>query len=87
VIRKAAIVAMYTMPTREALFKKVNNENVRIFFQYRRMAKRFFSFVLQVCGDNAQRNIDILPKMLEITADVFDRTDNVYESYRLHTLP
>lgn len=24
VIRKAAIVAMYTMPTREALFKKVN---------------------------------------------------------------
>ncbi|KAH0953146.1 hypothetical protein HN011_006465 [Eciton burchellii] len=62
VIRKAAVVAMYTMPTREALFKKV-------------------------CGENVQRNIDILPKMLEITADVFDRTHNVYESYRLHTLP
>jgi len=51
------------------------------------MTERFFSFVSQVCGENVQRNIDILPKMLEITADVFDRTDNVYESYRLHTLP
>ncbi|EZA61524.1 hypothetical protein DMN91_003554 [Ooceraea biroi] len=62
VIRKAAIVAMYTMPTREALFKKV-------------------------CGENIQRNIDVLPKMLEVTADVFDRTDNIYETYQMHALP
>ncbi|KAI4490505.1 hypothetical protein M0804_003449 [Polistes exclamans] len=62
VIRKAAIVAMYTMPTRELLFKKV-------------------------CGANVQRNIDILPKMLEVTADVFNRTHNLYELHQLHTLP
>ncbi|XP_032670573.1 ceramide-1-phosphate transfer protein [Odontomachus brunneus] len=62
VIRKAAIVAMYTMPTREMLFKKV-------------------------CGENVQRNIDVLPKMLEVTADVFDRTHTVYDTYQLHTLP
>ncbi|XP_011648158.1 ceramide-1-phosphate transfer protein [Pogonomyrmex barbatus] len=62
VVRKAAVVAMYTMPTREALFKKV-------------------------CGENVQRNIDVLPKMLEVTADVFNRTDSIYEAYQLHTLP
>lgn len=62
VIRKAAVVAMYTMPTRELLFKKV-------------------------CGDNVQRNIDVLPKMLEVTAYVFSRTHNLFEVYQLHTLP
>lgn len=62
VVRKAAVVAMYTMPTRELLFKKV-------------------------CGANVQRNIDVLPKMLEITADVFDRTHNLYEKHQLHSLP
>ncbi|KAG5325818.1 CPTP protein, partial [Pseudoatta argentina] len=60
-IRKAAIVAMYTMPSREILFKKV-------------------------CGENVQRNIDVLPKMLEVTADVFNRTDSIYETYQLHAL-
>lgn len=62
VIRKAAVVAMYTMPTRELLFKKV-------------------------CGANVQRNIDILPKMLEVTADVFDRTHSLYDLHQLHALP
>lgn len=62
VIRKAAIVAMYAMPNREALLKKV-------------------------CGENVQRNLDILPKMLEITADVYNRTDSIYECYQLHALP
>ena len=62
VIRKAAIVAMYTMPTRECLLKKV-------------------------CGDNVQRNIDVLPKMLEVTANVFDRTHELYVIHDLHTLP
>lgn len=62
VVRKAAIVAMYTMPTRELLFKKV-------------------------CGANVQRNIDILPKMLEVTADVFNRTHTLYEFHQLHALP
>lgn len=41
----------------------------------------------QVCGENVQRNIDILPKMLEVTADVFNRTDSIYETYQLHALP
>ncbi|XP_053996172.1 ceramide-1-phosphate transfer protein [Hylaeus anthracinus] len=62
VIRKAAVVAMYTMPTRELLFKKV-------------------------CGADVQRNVDVLPKMLEVTADVFNRTHNLYEIHELHTLP
>ncbi|XP_043260436.1 ceramide-1-phosphate transfer protein [Colletes gigas] len=62
VIRKAAVVAMYTMPTRELLFKKV-------------------------CGSDVQRNVDVLPKMLEVTADVFNRTHNLYEFHELHTLP
>ncbi|XP_008550781.1 ceramide-1-phosphate transfer protein [Microplitis demolitor] len=61
VIRKAAIVAMYTMPTREVLFKKV-------------------------CGEHVQRNVDVLPKMLEVTADVFNRTHNLYEFNDLHNL-
>ncbi|XP_034191638.1 ceramide-1-phosphate transfer protein [Osmia lignaria lignaria] len=62
VIRKAAVVAMYTMPTRELLFKKV-------------------------CGANVQRNVDVLPKMLEVTADVFNRTHYLYEIYEVHSLP
>ncbi|KOX79570.1 Glycolipid transfer protein domain-containing protein 1 [Melipona quadrifasciata] len=62
VIRKAAIVAMYTMPTRELLFKKV-------------------------CGTDVQRNVDVLPKMLEVTADVFNRTHNLYDVHQLHSLP
>lgn len=62
VIRKAAVVAMYTMPTREVLFKKV-------------------------CGTDVQRNVDVLPKMLEITGDVFNRTHNLYELHQLHSLP
>ncbi|XP_031832716.1 ceramide-1-phosphate transfer protein [Nomia melanderi] len=62
VIRKAAMVAMYTMPTRELLFKKV-------------------------CGSEVQRNVDVLPKMLEVTADVFNRTHTIYEVHQLHALP
>lgn len=62
VIRKAAIVAMYTLPTRELLLKKV-------------------------CGVHVQRNVDVLPKMLEVTADIFARTHNLYEVHQLHTLP
>lgn len=62
VIRKAAVVAMYTMPTREALFRKVS-------------------------GDHVQHNVDMLPKMLEVTADVFNRMRTIYELHRLHELP
>ncbi|CAD1473025.1 unnamed protein product [Heterotrigona itama] len=62
VIRKAAVVAMYTMPTRELLFKKV-------------------------CGTDIQRNVDVLPKMLEVTADIFNRTHNLYDIHQLHSLP
>lgn len=32
VIRKAAVVAMYTMPTREVLFKKVNRFILRMIY-------------------------------------------------------
>ncbi|XP_043666132.1 ceramide-1-phosphate transfer protein [Vespula pensylvanica] len=62
VVRKAAIVAMYTMPTRELLFQKV-------------------------CGPDVQRNVDILPKMLEVTVEVLNRTYNLYDLYQLHNLP
>ncbi|XP_043279569.1 ceramide-1-phosphate transfer protein [Venturia canescens] len=62
VIRTAASTAMYTMPTKQVLFKKV-------------------------CGENVQRNIDVLPKMLEVTADVFDRTHSLFELHQLHCLP
>ncbi|XP_011297443.1 ceramide-1-phosphate transfer protein [Fopius arisanus] len=62
VIRKTAVVAMYTMPTREMLLKKV-------------------------CGDNVQRNVDVLPKMLEVTADIFNRTHSLYDLHELHELP
>lgn len=85
VIRKAALVAMYTMPTREALFKKVN----RFYGMFLGFSSHCFSFIPapQVCGENVQRNIDVLPKMLEVTADVFNRTHTIYETYELHTLP
>ncbi|KAL2740452.1 ceramide-1-phosphate transfer protein [Vespula squamosa] len=62
VIRKAAVVAMYTMPTRELLLKKV-------------------------CGANVQRNVDILPKMLEVTVDVLNRTHNLFDLHQLQALP
>ncbi|XP_003400592.1 ceramide-1-phosphate transfer protein [Bombus terrestris] len=62
VVRKAAVVAMYTMPTRELLFRKV-------------------------CGSDVQRNVDVLPKMLEVTTDVFNRTHNLYDIHQLHSLP
>ncbi|XP_012270183.1 ceramide-1-phosphate transfer protein isoform X2 [Orussus abietinus] len=61
VVRTAAVVAMYTLPTREALLKKV-------------------------CGEHVQRNVDILPKMLEVTAVVFTRTHSLYEVHQLHAL-
>ncbi|XP_033335795.2 ceramide-1-phosphate transfer protein [Megalopta genalis] len=61
-IRKAAVVAMYTMPTRDVLFKKV-------------------------CGAEVQRNVDVLPKMLEVTEEVFNRTNNIYDIHQLHDLP
>ncbi|KAF7418000.1 hypothetical protein HZH68_000653 [Vespula germanica] len=62
VVRKAAIVAMYTMPTRELLFQKI-------------------------CGADVQRNVDILPKMLEVTVEVLNRTYNLFDLYQLHNLP
>ncbi|KAJ8686621.1 hypothetical protein QAD02_022415 [Eretmocerus hayati] len=62
IIRKAAKVAMYTMPNRELLLKKV-------------------------CGNHVQKNVDVLPKVLEVTADVISRTQTVYEIHQLHTLP
>ncbi|XP_043468962.1 ceramide-1-phosphate transfer protein [Leptopilina heterotoma] len=62
VVKKAAVVAMYTMPTRENLFKKV-------------------------CGEHVERNIEVLPKTLEVTSIVFDRTHKLYELHELHKLP
>ncbi|XP_011495375.1 PREDICTED: ceramide-1-phosphate transfer protein [Ceratosolen solmsi marchali] len=61
IIRKAAVVAMYTMPSRAVLFKKV-------------------------CGENIQKNIEILPKMLEVTAHIINRTHILYELHKLHNL-
>lgn len=90
VIRKAAIVAMYTMPTKETLFKKVKWINRIILGLQNRWYLEYvisLAFDSQVCGENVQRNIDVLPKMLEVTADVFNRTDRIYETYQLHALP
>uniref|UniRef100_A0A0K8TQX9 Putative cytoplasm n=1 Tax=Tabanus bromius TaxID=304241 RepID=A0A0K8TQX9_TABBR len=60
-VRKGANVAMYAMPTREQLLKKV-------------------------CAD-MDRAIEVLPQMLEVTAKVYDRTDNLYTEFDLHSLP
>lgn len=63
-IKKGAKIAMYTMPTREQLLKKV-------------------------CGNSdqeIQRAIDILPKMLEITTDVYERVEALYTVNNLHSL-
>lgn len=60
-VRKGAIVAMYTMPTRDQLLTKVC-----------------------IDVDNAIR---ILPEMLEVTKDVFDRTHEMYVTYDLNELP
>lgn len=90
VIRKAAIVAMYAMPNREGLLKKVNGFLGQTFLgnvECDRMISSFVIYGVQVCGENVQRNIDILPKMLEVTADVYNRTDSIYETYQLHALP
>lgn len=51
------------------------------------MISLFVIYGVQVCGENVQRNIDILPKMLEVTADVYNRTDSIYETYQLQALP
>lgn len=41
----------------------------------------------KVCGDDVQKNVDVLPKMLEITTHVITRTHTVYEVHELHALP
>lgn len=64
VVRNGAKLAMYTMPTKEQLLKKL-------------------------CGENAeeiQRTVTTLPKMLDVTTVVFDRIENLYTVYGLHTL-
>ena len=43
---------------------------------------------LQVCGpDEAQHAVDILPKMLQVTGDAYDRTQRCYTENDLHGLP
>lgn len=81
---------MYAMPNREGLLKKVNGFLGQTFLgnvKCDRMISSFVIYGVQVCGENVQRNIDILPKMLEVTADVYNRTDSIYETYQLHALP
>lgn len=73
---------MYTMPTRELLLKKAS---IRI-PKFEDIVN-FSIPVFQVCGAHVQRNVDVLPKMLEVTADVFNRTHNLYEIHQLHALP
>ncbi|CAD7077357.1 unnamed protein product [Hermetia illucens] len=61
IVRKSAVVAMYAMPTREDLLKKV-------------------------CID-ADKAIAVLPDWLNVTKMVYDRTENLYTVYDLHSLP
>jgi hypothetical protein len=44
--------------------------------------------ILQVCGaDEVQHTIDILPKMLQVTGDAYERTERQYTENDLHGLP
>jgi hypothetical protein len=47
-----------------------------------------FRILLQVCGpDEVQDAIDILPSMLQVTCDAYDRTQKCYTENDLHGLP
>lgn len=47
-----------------------------------------YTILLQVCGpDEVQDAIDILPKMLQVTDDAYDRTQKHYTENDLHGLP
>lgn len=61
IIRKSANVAMYALPNRDQLLKKV-------------------------CED-AEKSLEVLPTMLNVTKIVFDRTENMFTSFDLHGLP
>ena len=42
----------------------------------------------QVCGaEDVQHALDILPKMLQVAGEVYDRTDKCYTENNLHGLP
>lgn len=60
-IRKGAVMAMYTMPTRDQLLGRV-------------------------CLD-VPAAIECLPRMLDVTRQVFERTDALYTLHDLHSLP
>lgn len=59
-VRKGAVMAMYTMPTKDQLLNRV-------------------------CFDVVQA-MEILPSMLKITQQVYDRTHKLYSDYDLHGL-
>lgn len=61
IVRKGAVVAMYALPTREQLLKKV-------------------------CLD-VEKAILILPDMLAVTKNVYDRTQKLFSDFDLHDLP
>lgn len=61
-IRKGAIIAMYVLPTREALLQRV-------------------------CGEHVQVALDALPSMLDLTNEVYDRTERYYRHRDLLGLP
>jgi hypothetical protein len=47
-----------------------------------------YNILLQVCGpDELQDVISILPKMLQVTSDAYDRTQKFYTENDLHGLP
>lgn len=59
-MRKGAVMAMYTMPTKEQLLNRV-------------------------CLDVIQA-MEILPSMLNVTQQVYDRTHKLYNDFDLHGL-
>lgn len=84
-VRSGAKLAMHTMPTREQLLKKV-----KIKCNCLKVYNLIHHGCFQICGDNPediQNALDMLPKMLEITSNVFDRIDNLYTVHDLHSLP
>lgn len=92
-IRMGAKLAMCAMPTRGQLLRKVrflirndiNSHKIGFVYFY------ITNFcLLQVCGDeeeNIKQAMEVLPRMLDVTATVYDRIDNLYTKYNLHTLP
>ncbi|KAG8237719.1 hypothetical protein J437_LFUL017838 [Ladona fulva] len=89
-IRKGVLVSLYALPTRENLLLKVSVSQDRENCDWDLILQSSSNVVENVCGSNKeeiQRTIDVLPKMLIVTEEVYNRTQAIYESNSLLDLP